>query len=155
MIRQARVQAGPTASLSLWIVGGFFCLMWYPAPAVADTIAVIVPEQSRITSIPKATLKRIFLGMQREVSGERVTPVQLPISSEIRRDFNRAALGMSEKQVSRYWLREALAGGAAQPAVFEPDEIANVLQRDTTVIGYLPIAAARKIRGVKIVAEIP
>lgn len=99
----------------------FALLLAVPSAGGAEPgFVVLVPARWQLSaSIDRATLRRLFLGRRSEVGGEKVFCLAMPAGSAVRSEFNRVVLGMTEDQLTSYWIDQALLGGALPPEEVE------------------------------------
>ena len=90
--------------------------------ASAAPFTVIVNASVRGKSITRETLTQVFLGrIERWADGRPITPVDLSVTSEVRKTFSQDVLGMTVFHVRGHWLR-TLASGHIPPLTRATDE---------------------------------
>jgi ABC-type phosphate transport system substrate-binding protein len=90
--------------------------------AGAAPFTVIVNASVRGKSITRDTLTQVFLGrIERWADGRPISPVDLSVTSEVRKTFSQDVLGMTVFNVRGHWLR-ALTGGHIPPLTRATDE---------------------------------
>lgn len=104
-----------------------------------EPVAVVVsadwPGRDRIDL---RTLRRLFLGRQISVDGRRVSVYQRADGSAVREGFERAVLRRSARELERYWIEQALRGGALPPRERGSGEaLVAALRAGEAAIGYL------------------
>jgi hypothetical protein len=120
-------------------------LLVVPTEAGAEDLAarglvVVVSASWRgPESLDLATLRRIYLGQRTELDGRRVHPLHLPLGSPEREAFSRDVLERKAVALERYWIAQALQGGALPPReVKDPEAMLRALRADSRAIGYVP-----------------
>jgi hypothetical protein len=86
------------------------------AARASDTIVVIA--NAELTALEEASLpllRQLFLGRRTEVGDSRVHCFEPAPGTALRRAFARLVLARSERELERYWLEQALAGGPPPP----------------------------------------
>jgi ABC-type phosphate transport system substrate-binding protein len=119
------------------------------AGALADPVPppsyrVIVHPESKETALGRTFLADAFLKkVTRWRTGEVVRPVDLPLSSAVRRKFSEEILGRSVAAVRSYWQQLIFAGRDIPPPELESDAavIAYVL-RTPGAVGYVSGSAS-------------
>lgn len=108
-------------------------------PAPVPSYRVIVHPENREPSLERTFLADAFLKkVTRWRSGAVVRPVDLPVSSPVRRKFTEEVLGRSVAAVRSYWQQLIFAGRDIPPPELESDAavIAYVL-RTPGAVGYV------------------
>jgi hypothetical protein len=85
--------------------------------------AIVVIANAELAGLDEATLpllRQLFLGRRTSVAGSRIHCFEPAPGTVLRRAFGRLVLERSERELERYWLEQALAGGPPPPR-----EIAN------------------------------
>ncbi len=128
MIRSIRIRL-----LSLALLG--LCL---PLAAQAE-IAFIANPNNRLHGLDMQTIARVYRGEIRHLpNGEKVTPVDQPKGSPIRKHFYEKVLGMSEKELSRYWSKYKFTGKRKPPMILNSDaEVKRWVANHPDAIGYI------------------
>jgi hypothetical protein len=120
-----------------------------------DAIVVIAnAELAEIEELSLPLLRQLYLGRRTRVEGRRVHWFELPPGSPAHRSFAHLALDRSERELERYWLEQALAGGALPPR--EIPSAAELLERVAArqgALAYLEWETFRSLpqTGVKVV----
>lgn len=115
----------------------------------ADGFAVIVHPESRITTVSRAELSKIFLRRLRTWSdGTAALPVdQLP-DRGVRQRFSREVHGRSVVTVEVYWKRMIFSGRAVPPDELASDrEVIDHVRTHPGAVGY--VEASTKLSGVR------
>lgn len=112
-------------------------------PPPAPAYRVIVHPENRESALERRFLADAFLKkVTRWRDGEVVRPVDLPVSSSVRRKFSEEILGRSVAAVRSYWQQLIFAGRDVPPPELDSDAavIAYVL-RTRGAVGYVSGAA--------------
>jgi hypothetical protein len=76
-----------------------------PARAAGKPLLVIMAANARIKDISSSTLRRVFQGLPTDfAAGEHFIPVNHPVGSATRIQFDRAVLGLESGQVGAFWI---------------------------------------------------
>jgi hypothetical protein len=101
-------------------------------------IVVIIGNQTGITEMSNALLRRVFRGDPTELNGRRLTPFNHAPESPLRRHFDLLALGMSTGEVGRYWIDRRIRGQGLPPRTVPSQAIARaVVARLPGAIAYI------------------
>jgi len=102
------------------------------------TIVVIIGNQTGITEMSNALLRRVFRGDPTELNGRRLTPFNYAVESPLRRHFDLNALGMSTGEVGRYWIDRRIRGQGLPPRTVPSQAMARaVVARLPGAIAYI------------------
>jgi hypothetical protein len=119
----------------------------------SEPLAVIVSSRwERAKAIDLRDLREVYLGSRTFLFGERVHRIDLPPGSAARAGFSRSVLQRSEDQLERYWIEQALSGGALPPRqVSTPDDVIVAVRERVGTLGYVPASAleGRDLAGVR------
>lgn len=118
-------------------------------PALAGSIEIIVNPESKVTSIGRAELSKIFLRRLRTwADGKRAVPVdQLP-SSDAREAFTRLVHGRSVVTVEVYWKRMIFSGRGVPPEELASDaEVLEFVRSTPGAVGY--VTSSEALEGVQ------
>lgn len=131
-----------------------------PAALAAEPLVIVVSSDwERAVAIELADLRAVYLGRRTQLFGVRVRRIDLPPGSHSRAGFSQSVLGRPEEELERYWVEQALTGGALPPRqVAAPEDVIAEVKSRIGVIGYLPasdLAGQSKagIRAVPILVE--
>lgn len=120
----------------------------------AEPLAVIASARwDEAAAIELRDLRAIYLGSRTRLFGERVRRIDLPPGSASRGGFSRSVLGRREEDLERYWIEQALSGGALPPRqVASPDEVIAAVRERVGTLGYVPLSAldGRAADGVRV-----
>ena len=117
-------------------------------PAVADelappptphAIAVVTLASSPISALNRAELSRLALGQQQALNDG--TPVRFAdlAPGPVRERFYRMIAQRNPAQMRAYWSRLVFTGrGKPPPVAHSGEELREWLQKDASLIGYLP-----------------
>jgi hypothetical protein len=128
------------------------CGCFTPATALAD-IYVVVHSESPQRLFSRQEVSDLFMGRKRNFSnGEPVILLDLPRDNAVRRLFYSTLTGMSPAQLGSYWARLAVGGRTMPPQVLsDEDEVARVVRRNPSAVGYLRLATEPTDSGLRIV----
>jgi len=109
-----------------------------PALVQAE-IAFIANPHNNLHGVDLETIARVYRGEIRHLpNGARITPVDQPKGSPIRKHFYEKVLGMSEKELSRYWSRYKFTGKRKPPMILNSDaEVKRWVANHPDAIGYI------------------
>jgi ABC-type phosphate transport system substrate-binding protein len=86
------------------------------ANAAGDPIVVIVNKENPVENLSMGDLKKLYLSdRSRWDTGKAVAPVILPAGTPERTSFLKQVCGMSDTEMSKYFLQAAFTGKAATP----------------------------------------
>jgi hypothetical protein len=80
-------------------------------------VVVVVSAQSKIFDLPKAVVKRVFLGEPTEAGGTRLLPFNYAPDDPLRRRFDALLLGFDADAAGRYWVDRRIRGQGLPPRV--------------------------------------
>jgi ABC-type phosphate transport system substrate-binding protein len=87
-----------------------------PAEAAGDSIVVIVNNSNPIDNLSMGELKKLFLSdRSRWDTGKAVAPVMLAPGAPERTSFLKIVCGMSDADLSKYFMQAAFTGKSATP----------------------------------------
>ncbi len=106
---------------------------------VRAELAVIANPHNRLHGVDLDTIARVYRGEIRHLSnGVRITPVDQPRGSPLRKHFYEKVLHMNEKAVSRYWSKYRFTGKRKPPMVLSSDaEVKRWVASHPDAIGYI------------------
>lgn len=136
--------------VAAWLVCSFAGIGTARAEA---PIAIVVSERwdgLRAISIP--VLRQAYLGRRTRLAGKRLRCLDLPAGSPARDAFARAVIGRSERAMERYWLRQALSGGAPPPREADTAGMLALVAREVGALGYLEWKGQPPPAGVRVLA---
>ncbi len=115
----------------------------------ADGVAVVVHPNSRISTVSRAELSKIFLGRLRTWSdGTPVLPVDQRPDRTVRERFSRHVHGRSVVTVEVYWKRMIFSGRGVPPRELADDQRVLEYVRDHPgAVGY--VGGATMLTGVR------
>lgn len=110
-----------------------------------EPIAVIVADDwNDWREIELVSLRALYLGRRTRWEGRRVRCFGLPPGHPARAAFSDTVLGRSEEELDRFWIEQALLGGALPPReVATPAEMLRAVRATHGAIGYLPLGSLR------------
>jgi len=119
---------------------GLSLLLALLLPALAQAeIAFIANPDNKLHGVDLDTIAKVYRGEIRHLpNGARITPVDQPKGSPIRKHFYEKVLHMSEREVSRYWAKYRFTGKRKPPMVLSSDaEVKRWVATHPDAIGYI------------------
>jgi ABC-type phosphate transport system substrate-binding protein len=115
------------------VVVAIYCALWAaPAQAAGDPIVVIVNSSNPVDNLSMGELKKLFLSdRSRWDTGKAVAPVMLSAGAPERTSFLKAVCGMSDADLSKYFMQAAFTGKSATP----PKEVSSASAVKSFVAG--------------------
>jgi ABC-type phosphate transport system substrate-binding protein len=126
-----------------------------PLPSREPVAVIVADDWEGFEAIDLASLRSLYLGRRTRWEGRRVRCFGLPPGSPSRSAFSNAVLGRSEEDLDRFWIEQALLGGALPPReVASPAEMIRAVRSTPGAIGYLPLESLRaaEAAGVRMLA---
>lgn len=112
-------------------------LLTLPAASMAE-IAVIVNNQSSLSSIEKSDMKLVYLGKRSKIAGVKVIPVSLPDEDGATQEFLSSVVEKTTKQYKAYWARLVFSGkGAPPPQLEDSAELKAWVNKNPEGIGFI------------------
>ncbi|MFT3924437.1 MAG: hypothetical protein QM778_18005 [Myxococcales bacterium] len=109
-----------------------------PTVSGPTPLVVIVSARSGIHDLPKALLKRIFLGEASEYQGTRFVPLNYVVSDPVRRAFDEMLLGFAGDAAGRYWVDRRIRGQGLPPRIAPSSAVVRVaVAKLPGAIGYV------------------
>lgn len=138
------------------LLTGAALLLGGPVPRIGaqgPDMAVIVHPSNGVDVLGEAELEAIFTSSKRHwPSGENIVPFNYPPNDVLRVAFDRAVLGRSSGEVSKFWINQRIRGRPGPPRQVPTSKLMRrVVERLPQAIGYVPVDEARRVN-VKIVA---
>ncbi|MDA8019023.1 MAG: phosphate ABC transporter substrate-binding protein [Thermoanaerobaculia bacterium] len=115
---------------------------------------VIVHPSSTVESLPKKEVSRMFLKRRTQwPDGGQVTPVDLPESSDIRRQFSRTVHGRGVDIIANYWVREIFSGKRVPPKQLKnAAQVVEFVRDNEGAIGYVnPGAVTDEVKVLEVI----
>ncbi len=143
-------------SLLLW---GLTVCLWLPPVAswgLDPAFVVVAAPGTTDRKLTREEVARIFLRRQNFWhDGGRATPVNLPVTHPLRRQFSQAILGETPEAFEDYW-RDLYFHGVVPPHVLASEEAVVLFVASTPgSVGYVSsCVAAQKLSIVLVVGEI-
>jgi hypothetical protein len=108
--------------------------------AHADTkLVVVVAKGSKLTSISRSDLKRLFLGDPVTSDGKPLVPFNSEVNTPARSGFDSTVLSMSPSQVGRFWVDRKVRGQSGAPrSLPSMAHVVKVVQKFPNAVSYVP-----------------
>lgn len=118
------------------------CMVFAAASLGAQTV-VIVSAKNPISKLTKEQAAQLFLGQARTfITGGAAEPLDLPESSELRKDFYLKALNKPPAQMKAYWSKLEFSGtGRAPKALPTAADIVKLVGENPRYVGYVDAAS--------------
>jgi hypothetical protein len=101
-------------------------------------LVVVVATTSSINGLSLAELRRMYLGDPVDSGGQRLIPLNHAPSAKERLAFDKLVLGMSEEEVSRYWVDRKIRGQSGAPKAIDPADVhQRVVAKLAGAVGYV------------------
>jgi hypothetical protein len=116
----------------------FVLLLCAATPALAgEELVLIVAADSKIDQLGSSAVRRLFLGLTVQRSGDRLRPLLNESDAELKEVFLQNIVSMSDSTYDRHVLQLSLEQGRKQPQVFlsNPQLISSVAA-DPTAVSY-------------------
>jgi hypothetical protein len=120
-------------------------------------LVVVVANTSRINGLSLAELRRMYLGDPVDSGGQRLIPLNHAPSTKERLAFDKLVLGMSEEEVSRYWVDRKIRGQSGAPKAIDPADVhQRVVAKLAGAVGYVRSSELREdVKVVRIDGKAP
>lgn len=103
----------------------------------AETL-VVAADGSNLASLSKSDLRQLYMGNTSRAGGHKVTLLDMPEGSALRKSFYNTVAGKNESQLKSYWARMIFTGKGTPPRqVRDPKEMAHTLKSNPQALGYL------------------
>jgi len=108
----------------------------------AQTV-VIVSTKNPISKLTKEQTAQIFLGQARTfITGGAAEPLDLPESSDLRKEFYLQALNKSLAQMKAHWSKLEFSGtGRAPKSLPSPADVVKLVGENPRYVGYVDAAS--------------
>jgi ABC-type phosphate transport system substrate-binding protein len=138
-------------ALCLWGTMGVWAQR---SQAGEEAIVVIVNKANPASSLGASELRPIFQATKTSWSrGGDVVPFNLPYDNVLRKEFDRAVLGLEPERIARYWQDRKIRGGARAPRQLPSvNAMLAAVAGNPGAVGYLKASEANG--SVKVVAKI-
>jgi hypothetical protein len=107
-----------------------WCSLWAlsspaaKAAAVVDPLLVVVALTFPGSNISYANLKGVFRGQPVALQGQRLLPINHPLKSPLRVDFDRMVLGLEPAAVGSFWIDMRIRDQGRPPTTASSSELA-------------------------------
>jgi len=127
-----------------------FLVVGSVAQATDEGFQIVISEKNPVSSLPISEVQLMFLkSIPLWPKGMKVRPVDLPVSSSVRREFSLRVMGKDAQAVRAYWEHQVFAGEAVPPPILPTeDAVIAFVAENTGAIAYVS-ASARLPGGVK------
>jgi ABC-type phosphate transport system substrate-binding protein len=145
MTARLRRDEGPARRGARFAALSLAAILLAAAAPAAERYAVVVNNDSKLKSISRDELSRIYLGKLTlwESSGTRVAPAMPDEGSAVGQAFLEDATKKTLDQFRNYWKRQLFSGGGAPPKVYKKSsEIVEYVARIPGGIGIVEAGAA-------------
>lgn len=102
-------------------------------PAIASSIAIIVPANSSIDHISTTDAANLFLGL---ADPGQLTPLDRD-EIELRKQFYQAVSGLSLASIRAHWAKQVFTGRARPPRQVNLDDLMNKMDEQPFAISYI------------------
>lgn len=137
----------------LLISAGFASLLGCSSPGWAD-IAVIVSQQSPLTTLDIHDVKMMFMGKIGSFPDGRKVKAIDPPKSSTREHFYRTVASKTPHQMAAYWSRMMFTGAGMPPLqAASVDDVLQQVANDRSAISY--VDSAKLTPGVREVLRVP
>ena len=100
---------------------------------------VVVAKGSKVTTVSRSELKRLFSGDTLVVNGDRLAPFNYPAGTPERIAFDRVILGMSPEEVGRFWVDRKIRGESQAPRSLPSAlHVTKIVAKFPSAISYVP-----------------
>jgi ABC-type phosphate transport system substrate-binding protein len=122
----------PGAAILAVAMAAWMAVRVHPVEAAGDSLVVIVNPANPVDNLSLAELKKLFLSdRSRWDTGKAVAPVMLTAGAPERTSFLKIVCGMSDADMSKYFLQAAFTGKSATP----PKEVSSASAVKSFVAG--------------------
>jgi ABC-type phosphate transport system substrate-binding protein len=113
-----------------------------PARADDSGLVVVVGKSNPLNDISRADLRRAFSGEPVNVGGKPLVPFNMAPASAERQTFDKALLGLSADEATKFWIDRRIRGqGSAPKSAPSLDVVGKVVGNFPNAISYVPAAA--------------
>ncbi|MBX2812758.1 MAG: hypothetical protein KTR25_13155 [Myxococcales bacterium] len=129
----------------------FFTVICIPLNGYAEPLVVIVSKKLPVKDLPKGMIQLLFLGETVEATGKRLFPLNLSPEAPERQSFDEKMLGISPKDMPRFWIDQRIRGKNKPPKTIPSMKLLlRLVAKLPGAIGYVPESAVTE--AVQIVA---
>ncbi len=142
-------------SIAVGLITIFTAVFATRLPAAELTLVLVAGEQSSISKISPAEVRRLYLGAPVVSGGRVLEPLRNETDSLLREVFMQQVLFMSTSAYERQILvRTHRTGAAPPPAYANARQLADALQTDPQAVTYMFRETALATSGIKIVTQL-
>ncbi|MBL4867779.1 MAG: hypothetical protein JKY67_15530 [Pseudomonadales bacterium] len=103
-------------------------------------IAVIVSQNSPLTSATTDEISALFLAKTNRLKGVHLKPIDILSGEKIRNTFYKAVTKKSPMQMKAYWSRLIFTGKGIPPSIAESaEDVIDMIIEEPNQIGYIDI----------------
>jgi hypothetical protein len=92
--------------------------------AAGKPLIVVVAAASTVKDISMGELRRAFLGEAVTVGGKRLIPINHPLATPARDQFDKIVLGLKPDEVGRFWVDRSIRAQSPPPKTVQSPELA-------------------------------
>lgn len=92
--------------------------------AAGKPLVVLVAASSTVKDISMGELRRAFLGEAVTVGGKRLIPINHPLATPAREQFDKIVLGLKPDEVGRFWVDRQIRAQSPPPKTVQSSELA-------------------------------
>jgi hypothetical protein len=107
--------------------------------AAAPSLVLVTSVKTSLDDISSGDLRQLFLGENiRDKRGQKLIPLNHQAGSDERTAFDARVLGMSQNEMSGYWIDQKVRGLKGPPRNLAPAQmVARVVEKFTGAVSYL------------------
>jgi len=109
---------------------------------MAEDLLVVTGAKSPITAVDAVTLRAIYLKKRRFWKEMKLTPINLPADSMLRRRFETHIVAMSARKLDDYWMKMHYKGTRPPFQVRSVEGVIGYIKKIKGAIGYIPESKA-------------
>jgi hypothetical protein len=92
--------------------------------AAGKALIVVVSASSPVKDVSLGELRRAFLGEAVTVAGKKLIPINHPLATPARDQFDRIVLGLKPDEVGRFWVDRSIRAQSPPPKTVQSAELA-------------------------------
>lgn len=102
--------------------------------------AVVVNGNSAIPKLSKKQIKDIFIMKRNFIGEQKLVPVNLSATSEIRDEFEKKVLKIGREKLNNYWIKQHFQGIRPPVVQASSNSMKLFVKNVNGAIGYLPLS---------------